>query len=71
MSRIASVVIKGSVVPSSNANDFFGIVAGQIDSVRIGGLSVALTSDLDVIEIEPSIPTRVTIREVSFTGAAP
>jgi hypothetical protein len=25
VSKIASVVIKGSVVPSSNANDFFGI----------------------------------------------
>jgi hypothetical protein len=68
VSRIASVVVKGSVVPSSNANDFYGIVAGQIDSVSIGGVSVDLTSDLDVIEIEPSIPTRVTIREVSFTG---
>jgi hypothetical protein len=51
VSRIASVVIKGDILPS---NEFFGhngIVAGQIDFVKIAGSKVPLTKALDVIEL--------------------
>jgi hypothetical protein len=66
LSRIASVVIKGDAFPSSNQNEHFGIVAGEILAVSIKGVPVKLTSDLDVIEIEPPTPSRFTIREVNF-----
>jgi hypothetical protein len=68
VSRIASVVIKGNAAPSSNQNERFGIVAGEILAVKINGVALKLTSDLDVIQIEPPTPARFTVREVAFGG---
>jgi hypothetical protein len=66
VSRIGSVIVKGTATPSTNANEHFGIVAGQILAVKIDGVAMPLTPRLDVIEIEPRAPSHYTIREVSF-----
>lgn len=73
VSRIGSVVIKGEIIPTTqDRTDHYGIVAGKIDSVKIGGVAVKLTPQIDVIDIQPPAPpVEFTIREVSFVGGAP
>jgi hypothetical protein len=66
VSRIATVVIKGQILETGTISGF-GIVAGKISSVKIGGSSQGLTSGLDVIEISDiQTAESVTIREVGF-----
>jgi hypothetical protein len=78
VSRIASVVIKGNVLPSNEFFPHHGIVAGQIDFVKINGVALKLTADLDVIEVPTAagpvvlgLPqgTQFTVREVSFESS--
>jgi hypothetical protein len=74
VSRIASVVIKGNVLLSPSQTDHYGIVAGQIDFVKINGVALKLTPRIDVIEVNPPPgpivigpqPGDFTVREVSF-----
>jgi hypothetical protein len=78
VSRIGSVVIKGNVFSTPQFGDHFGIVAGQIDGVKIAGVALKLTPNLDVIEVTPATPPVIvdagntpddfTVREVSFSG---
>lgn len=44
VSRIASIVIGGTVNGTGAAGDPFGFVAEQVVSVKIGGVAVALTA---------------------------
>jgi hypothetical protein len=68
ISRIALVVIKGQVVETGTGADF-GIVAGKVSKVKVGGVAKNLTSGLDVIDISNTQTTEaVTIREVGFVG---
>lgn len=83
VSRIASVIIKGNVLATPQSFQHHGIVAGQIDFVKIHGETLPLTSRLDVIDVATfSGPGPVvlgnqglnqfTVREVSFaTSTAP
>jgi hypothetical protein len=69
-SRIASVTIKGQVLESASTSDHYGIVAGRIDAVSIGGVALALTKDLDVIDVTGTNgATDLTVREVSFLAS--
>jgi hypothetical protein len=53
ISKIASVVIKGTATGSTTAGDHYGITAQQIGKVKIGGTSLTLNStDLDDILID-------------------
>lgn len=68
ISRIASVVIKGQVVETGTPASF-GIVAGKVSKVTVGGTAQSLTSSLDVIDISnPQTSEAVTIREISFSA---
>jgi hypothetical protein len=75
--RIGSVVIKGNVFSTPQFGDHFGIVAGQIDGVKIAGVALKLTPNLDVIEVTPATPPvgagetpdDFTVREVSFSSS--
>jgi hypothetical protein len=68
LSRIASVVIKGQVVETGTSANF-GIVAGKVSAVKVGGSSKSLTSGLDVIDISNTQTAEaVTIREIGFLG---
>lgn len=80
VSRIASVVIKGNIIPSTEFSGHNGIVAGQIDFVKVNGTAVKLTKGLDVIELGGSsgpgpvvlgIQSGFTVREVSFAQSQP
>jgi hypothetical protein len=65
VSRIASVIIKGAV----NVDfDDFGIVAGRIVEVKVGGSAVPLTNNLDVFDVFDEKQGRVTVREISYAS---
>ena len=64
ISRIASVIISGNVLGTASATDHFGIVAANIDSVKIGAAVQLLTPALDTpLELLSSTSNDVTIRE--------
>ena len=66
ISKIAGIVITGSVTGTGGAGDEFGFVARQIDSVKIGGVLQALTTGKDVIPLAGNPATNdTTIREVA------
>lgn len=68
ISQIASVIIKGQIV-ETGASASFGIVAGKITTVKVGGSAKSLTSGTDVIDISDTQTLEaVMIREVSFSG---
>ena len=52
LSRIASLVIKGTAAGSAQGGDCFGIVAQQIGRLSIGGTSVALQQGTDDILLD-------------------
>jgi hypothetical protein len=64
LSSIASVVIKGTVQSTASGSDHFGIVAEQIDALKLAGVAQALNSGPgnDDLLLAPSDDTRV--REV-------
>jgi hypothetical protein len=65
LSRIASIVIGGSVTGSADANDHFGFVARQIGSFRSGAGKLALDSTAgQVFELTADTTNDVTVREV-------
>ncbi len=65
ISRIASVIIGGKVLGTAIGTDHFGIIAANIDSVKIGGVLQALTPPLDApIELLAATTNDVTIREL-------
>ncbi len=43
-SKIASVIVKGSIINTSNSGDTFGIVAQHLVSVKVGGSPLSLTA---------------------------
>ncbi len=47
ISKIASVIIDGASVATATANDHFGIVAQEVDTVSVNGVAVTLTSGPD------------------------
>ena len=63
ISRIASVKITGEVLGRADASQV-GFVARQIDSIRIGGTSVALTPAKNTIVLATNL-NEITIREVA------
>jgi hypothetical protein len=64
LSSIASVVIKGAVLSTTAGSDHFGIVAEQIDALKLSGVAQALNPGPgnDDLPLPPSDDTRV--REV-------
>lgn len=44
ISKIASVIIDGNSVSTATADDHFGIVAQEVDTVSVNGIAVSLTS---------------------------
>jgi hypothetical protein len=70
VSRIGAVVVKGNIVATTTQN-LYGIVAGRIDSVSIGGNALPLTPGLDFIQLPPGdVAIELVVKEVPF-GAAP
>jgi len=66
ISKIAGIVITGTVTGTGGAGDQFGFVAQQIYSLKIGGVLQALTTGKDVIPLAGIPPTNdTTIREVA------
>ncbi len=61
-SRIASIVIRGTVVGSAVGGDHFGFSAGEIGSFQALNFTAPLTPRSDVIDLSP-ITDDVTIRE--------
>jgi hypothetical protein len=66
-SKIASIVIKGAVSSTVDENDSYGIAAGRIVAVKVGGASLPLTSGLDDIVVRggDGQPTDLRVREVA------
>lgn len=64
ISKIAGIVITGSVTGTSGAGDQFGFVARQIGSVKIGGVAQALTTDVIPLAGNPAT-NDTSIREVA------
>lgn len=65
-SRIASIVIGGTIGGSATAGDTFGFVAQQIGSVKIGGSTVFTgTPATDAVKAIPNITNDIFIREVA------
>ena len=64
LSRIASILIRGTVVGSGAAGDHFGFTAQQIGSFKAGGIKAVLNSSTN-LPLELSLATGdVTLREV-------
>jgi hypothetical protein len=66
LARIASVTIGGRVLGTEDSGDTFGIVAEQIDSIRIGGAFLPLTSATDALTVGAT--GDVTVREETRTA---
>lgn len=66
ISKIAGIIITGQVTGTASGSDHFGFTAGQITSVKIGGVVQALTkTGLEVIDLPGSSATNdISIREV-------
>ena len=65
-SRIASIVIKGQAIGSTNVADHFGFVAEQIGSVKVGGATIPLAPNAhtDTVPIPVGISGNLNILEV-------
>lgn len=71
VSRIGAVVVKGNLITTPQQGEFYGIVAGRIDSVSIGGGALELTPGLDLIELpEGDVAREFVVKEVPFTGSS-
>ncbi len=65
ISHIASVIVGGKAVGTASSTDHFGIIAANIDFVKIGATTEPLTAGgPDVIELLPTSTNDVTIREL-------
>jgi hypothetical protein len=57
LAGIASVIIKGKVIETSNPDDSHGIVAGVVGAVKVSGHSLPLTPANDFLPVTPSTET--------------
>jgi hypothetical protein len=54
IARIASVIIKGQAIGTVGGTDHYGIVAEKIDSLKVGGVPIALTAGTDIVSVGPT-----------------